>query len=170
MLATEVRRSTHVTIQIYSIIHIFLYMVILGLLIILNDYGYLSDYVFAGLGILFLFNLVIHINARKSKIYQHEYRITSLQYPVDLPSSFIKKGRLIMIDGRKCYVINHQVIPAIFVEFVEGRRAYLIKELTEIQHPNLYKIIYIQQNRYAIVEDILRKRHLVHADNLEIVQ
>jgi len=71
-------------------------------------------------------------------------------------------------DGKKAYYVNNQIIPAIFVEFVEGKKAFLIKPLTEEHNHGNYKLIYVFKKKYALVEDKNRSKFIVHFDNLAI--
>ncbi|PKK96708.1 MAG: hypothetical protein CVV58_05030, partial [Tenericutes bacterium HGW-Tenericutes-3] len=113
-----------------------------------EQYAKLSLLVLIGLVAFSMILFIFISNRRMKKAYELNYKITSLEYPVPFPSSFRKKQRTLLIDGRRGYTVNKKVIPAKFVEFVEGRRAYLIKELTEIHEINSYKILYIHEFTY----------------------
>jgi len=110
---------------------------------------------------------VLLTNRRIKRTYELSFKITSLDYCIPFPPSFKKQLRTLLIDGKRGYTINKKVIPAKFVEFVEGKRAYLIKELTEIHETNTYKVLYIHELTYALVEDVDHKKWLVHMNCLE---
>ena len=96
-----------------------------------------------------------------------KFRISSLEYKVSYPSSFKKQQRTLLIDGKKGYTINKKIIPARFVEFVEGKRAYIIKELESINEVNEYRILFVHQHTYALVEDVEHKKWIIHMNCLE---
>ena len=116
-----------------------------------------------------LLNIFIHIKRQKNELYKSFYIIQSLTHKLDLPSSFVKNVMLIMPDGKPAYYVENKIIPGVFIEFLEGKRAYLIKQLTEEQCVDKFKLIYVSQKKYALIEDENRIRYIVHFDNLKAI-
>jgi len=52
-------------------------------------------------------------------------------------------------------------------EFVEGKRAYIIKEPESINEVNEYRILFVHQHTYALVEDVEHKKWIIHMNCLE---
>ena len=116
-----------------------------------------------------LLNIFIHIKRQKNELYKSLYVVKSLTHKLDLPSSFVKNVMLIMPDGKPAYYFENKIIPESFIEFIEGKRAYLIKQLTEDKYTDNLKLIYVSQKKYALVEDVNRNRYIVHFDNLKAI-
>ena len=116
-----------------------------------------------------ILNIFIHIKRQKNELYKSLYVVKSLYHQLDLPNSFVKNVVLIMPDGKPAYYVENKIIPESFIEFVEGKRAYLIKQLTEEQCVNNFKLIYVSQKKYALIEDENRIRYIVHFDNLKAI-
>ena len=114
-----------------------------------------------------LFGLGICLNLLKKKSYKQRFKVIEITDVIRLPESFKKKHRWIMHDLNKMYVINNQKIPAKFVEFVEGKRAYTVKPLLEIEHDMTYQLIYIFESSYALIRDQRKRKWIVNVDNLE---
>ncbi|MFH0766989.1 MAG: hypothetical protein ABH890_01750 [Bacillota bacterium] len=110
---------------------------------------------------------IIGINTNNKKVCDLIYKVTSLDHKIPYPQSFKKQLRTLLIDGEKGYTINKKVIPARFVEFVEGKRAYLIKELETIHEINQYKILFVHEHTYALIEDVEHKKWIIHMNCLE---
>jgi c-di-AMP phosphodiesterase-like protein len=116
-----------------------------------------------------LFNIFIHIKRQKNELYKSLYIVKSLKHQLDLPNSFVKNVVLIMPDGKPAYYFESKIIPESFIEIVEGKRAYLIKQLIEDKYADNFRLIYVSQKKYALVEDLTCKRHIVHFDNLKAI-
>jgi len=145
----------------------FLTVIIVAYILITND-----RYIEVGpsivlITLIYLFILGVLINLVKRKSYHQKFRVTEITDPIHLPETFKKKHRWIMHDFRKMYVINNQKIPAKFVEFVEGHRAYTVKPLLEVEAHMTYNLIYIHEASYALIRDQRKRKWIVNIDNLE---
>ncbi len=127
-------------------------------------------YVLAMILLVMIISFVIIVNIKNRRLGHLKYRVKNLEYKIPFPSSFKKQQRTLLIDGKRGYTINGNVIPARFVEFVEGKRAYLIKEVEEINPVNEYVVLFIHKHTYALIEDIDKKKWIIHLNCLEPIK
>lgn len=128
--------------------------------------GEIIRYILVGLIIIGFLLFVFLINHKNKQICRMFFKIESMDYKVPYPTSFKKKNRQLLIDGKRAYTIHNHIIPAKFVEFVEGNRAYLIKELSKIHETNHYKVLYVHKRTYALIVDVDHKKSIIHMNCL----
>jgi len=157
------------SLYMYSIIQVILFTIVFSIILVVDALQKYWVYMIAIGFLILLLNIVIQVKLHKNKLYKSYYALVSLKRKLDLPNSFIKNIVLIMPDGKSAYYVENKIIPESFIEFVEGKRAYLIKQLTEEFCVDKFKLIYVSQKKYALVEDLNRNRYLVHFDNLKAI-
>lgn len=162
----KLKRSRRRLFQVFLILGFVSIVISTGLLMRQNRYlEVLPTAILVAL--LYLLLLGICLNVLKKKSYKQRFKVIEITDVIRLPESFKKKHRWIMHDLKKMYVINNQKIPAKFVEFVEGKRAYTVKPLLEIEPDMTYQLIYIFESSYALIRDQRKRKWIVNVDNLE---
>ncbi len=167
MFADQLKKKYQKNLIILALIVILTTMIFMVILLSIPAYFKIGIYILVGILFLMIAYFIHKINRDNKKVYQLKFRISSLDYKVPYPSSFKKQQRTLLIDGKKGYTINKKVIPARFIEFVEGKRAYIIKELDDINEINEYRILFIHQHTYALIEDVEHKKWIIHMNCLE---
>jgi len=162
------RKENQQFLFIYILIQVILFIICFSIILSIDALTSYWPYAIVFGGFILLINIIFSRKYEKEDLYKATYRIRRVTYKIDLPKSFIINVRLVMPDGKKAYYVNNQIIPAIFVEFVEGKKAFLIKPLTEEHNHGNYKLIYVFKKKYALVEDKNRSKFIVHFDNLAI--
>ena len=169
MQTTRIKRTVNPSSSIHLMIHSVVFLILFSMVLIFEVSKQYWGYAL-GIGVITLLtNLTFRITQYRNRLYKKVYSIECFDCKVDIPSSFIKKFRMIMPNGRRAYYVNHQIIPRIFVEFIEGNRAYVVKTANEAICCETYKLIYLHQKKIALIEDSNKRRFLVHFDNLKIV-
>lgn len=137
--------------------------------IALND----KDLFPEGLLVLFLSSIgfwyltISKIKNRYKLFMSQRFKVTSLSNKLNYPAYFKKSIRFRLFVWDKAYLSKRLIIPHKFIGFVEGKLAYPIKELDEIQLNNHYEILYIHKGYAALITDMNRKNYLIHLNNLE---
>lgn len=167
MFADQLRKKHQKHLLILAFAVILTTIVFMAVISVYPDYLRLGMYILALVLFLMIGAFVVGINIRNRKLSHLKYRIKTLEYKVPFPSSFKKQLRTLLIDGKRGYTINKEVIPARFVEFVEGKRAYLIKEIESINPVNEYSVLCVHKHTYALIEDVDKKKWIVHMNCLE---
>lgn len=166
MQTEKMRKENQQLIFLYILIQTILFIICFSIILSIDALKGYWPYAIA-FGILILLFNIIYIRKRdQDNLYKETYRIRRVTFKIDLPQSFIIHVRLIMPDGKKAYYANNQIIPAIFVEFIDGNIAYLTKQMTDEQNFGSYKLIYAFKKKYALVEDNNKSRFIVHFDSL----
>jgi len=169
MFADHLKKKHLRSIYLFGIAESIPAIVFLILFFTYKPYAKMSLIVLIGLAVFTLIMYIFLFNRRINKTYELRFKITSLDHAIPFPSSFKKQLRTLLIDGKRGYTINKKIIPAKFVEFVEGKRAYLIKELTCVHETNIYKVLYVHELTYALIEDVDHKKWLIHMNCLELI-
>ncbi|MBN2299677.1 MAG: hypothetical protein JXC31_00650 [Acholeplasmataceae bacterium] len=169
MFADQLKNKHQKNLFILAILVILITIIFLVSFIAFQVNFKIGLYILGGILFLMIAYYIIEINLRNKRVYKMRFKVKSLEYKIPYPASFKKQQRTLCIDGKKAYTINKNIIPARFVEFVEGRRAYLIKELETIHEINEYKVLFVHQHTYALIEDVNTKKWLVHLNCLEPV-
>jgi len=157
------------SIYLYSLIQIVMFVIVFTIILSIDSLQKYWIHTIAIGFLVVLLNVYIQVKIKKKELYKLLFAVPTLKYKLGLPFSFIKSVKLIMPDGKPAYYVGNKIIPEPFIEFVEGNRAYLIKQLTEEQCNDKFKLVYVSQKKYALVEDVNRNRYIVHFDNLKAI-
>ncbi len=111
----------------------------------------------------------IRLSYRRA-IKHSRFRIKTLDHRLNYPSYFVKGWRIPLFIWGKAYISNGRIIPKAFVSFVEGKLAYPIKEITEINAHLHVDILYIYKGYAALIQDANKKKYLIHLSNLEPIE
>jgi hypothetical protein len=168
MFNKESKQTFKNAIYLFAALNMILLMMFLFVLFNVNEFvetgAYIYLHVTFGVSILMAMYL-IHV---KNKIYKSEYRIKSIEHPINIPDSFKKLFRFLLPDGKQAFYSKHGMIPKAFVASVKGNKATLVEKLSEIDQYNHYKLLYLFKKKYALIEDIWCNKHLVHAEDIEL--
>lgn len=167
MISDLIKKKKKNTIKKFAI-----YLVVIGIVLLIIGIIFPSCVkkeliAFFGITVLFGIIIVVTVNRGNEKLYKMNFKVVTLVHKVPFPISFIKKGRTLLVDGNKGYTIGKMIIPARFVEFTEGSRAYIVKKLSKVHQTNKYKILFIHQQKYALIEDVDQQKWLIHLNCLE---
>jgi hypothetical protein len=157
------------TIYVFAALQIVLLMSFLVILFALSEYVEAGAYVFLFGTLALVMMLVIMFRHIKNGMYNSEYRVKSIHHEINLPETFKKRFRLLLPDGRSAFYSEKGLIPTAFVATLEGRKGTLINKLEEIDKYNHYKLLYLFKKKYALIEDVWCNKHLVHVEDLEIL-
>ncbi|MDI6452935.1 hypothetical protein [Peloplasma aerotolerans] len=146
-----------------SIIAAVLTVILLLLKEITNEMIALSALIILCIVIIF----TLRISRNLKKFYDYTYKVISLDHKVPYPRSFTRGMPFILIDGKKAYAYKKRIVPSCFIEFQEGKVSYLVKELQEPHMNNEYKLLYLHENKFALISDINNHRYLTNVNNLE---
>jgi len=168
MFTNENKKALRNAIYLFAALHLILLLMFLFVLFNVNEFVETGAYIYLygafGVSILMVMYF-IHV---KKKIYKSEYRIKSIEHPIDIPDSFRKLFRFFMPNGKQAFYSKHGMIPKAFVASVKGSKATLIEKLSEIDQYNHYKLLYLFRRKYALIEDVWCNKRLVHAEDLEL--
>ena len=168
MLTKENKKSCRGAIYIFAVTQIMLLIAFLIVLFTLDTHVEMGAYVFLFGSLISAVIFTIYFKHSKNMIYEREYRIKSLDHSINLPDVIKKKFRVVLPDGKQAFYSSKGIIPKVFIASAEGRKATLIEKLSEIDKYNRYKLLYLFQKKYALIEDIWCNRHIVHAEDMEL--
>lgn len=168
MFVNRNQKSCRGAVYLFAIIQMLLLISFLIVLFSLSTYVETGAYIFLFGTFLSAIALILYFRHSKNAIYKTEYRIKSIDHSINLPNALKKRFGLFLPDGKQAFYTEQGIIPKAFVASVEGRKATLIEKLSEIDKFNHYKLLYLFQKKYALIEDVWCNKHLVHADDMEV--
>lgn len=169
MFTNENKNTYRNAIYIFATLHLVLLLMFLFVLFNMTEFVKTGAYIYLHLMLGTSFLMAMYFVHVKNKIYKPEYRIKSIEHPIDIPDSFKKIFWFFLPNGKQAFYSKHGMIPKAFVASIKGRRATLIEKLSKIDQYNHYRLLYLFRKKYALIEDVWCNRSLVHAEDLELL-